>query len=221
MPTVAVNNEVATVIIIFTVAPEQQQELIEAIADFLDTVKQQPGFVSASIHKSIDGVKVANYAQWQSQKDFENFINNEEVQAKSAKLREFNPPDSHVYEVVISESKESTPQIKQGGYIAHFAEFRMQPENQPRMIELAQDNVGKAMKLPGLVSANFHRSLDGTRVINYGHWYDRESIENLKKQPGFGGEAPYWEGIAENEHHLYEVALVEEAGEAGEQGKLI
>ena len=102
MPTVAVNNEVATVIIIFTVAPEQQQELIEAIADFLDTVKQQPGFISASIHKSIDGVKVANYAQWQSQKDFENFINNEQVQAKAAKLREFNPPDSHVYEVVIS-----------------------------------------------------------------------------------------------------------------------
>ena len=112
MPTVAVNNEVATVIIIFTVAPvtsegrfgnlpQQQQELIEAIADFLDTVKQQPGFVSASIHKSIDGVKVANYAQWQSQKDFENFINNEQVQAKATKLREFNPPDSHIYEIAV------------------------------------------------------------------------------------------------------------------------
>lgn len=83
----------------------------------------------------------------------------------------------------------------------------MQPENQPRMIELAKENVGKAMTLPGLVSASFHRSLDGTRVINYGQWLNQEAIENLKKQPGFGGNSPYWEGIAENEHHLYEVVL--------------
>jgi quinol monooxygenase YgiN len=108
---------------------------------------------------------------------------------------------------VISESKEGTPKIRQGQYITHFAEFQLQPENQPRLIELAKENIGKAMELPGLISANFHRSLDGTRVINYGQWVDRETIENLKKQPGFGGDSPYWEGIAENEHHLYEVVL--------------
>ena len=108
---------------------------------------------------------------------------------------------------MISESKEGQPQIIQGQYITHFAEFRMQPENQPRMIELAKENVKTAMNLPGLISANFHCSLDGTRVINYGQWQNSEAIENLKKQPGFGGDSPYWEGIAENEHHLYEVVL--------------
>ena len=207
MATVATKNEVITVIVIFTVEPDRQQELIDAIAEFTETVKQQPGFVSANIHKSIDGVKVANYAQWQSQADYQNFVNNTEVQKKAAKLREFTPPDIHIYEVAISESKEGTPKIKQGQYITHFAEFRMPPENQPRMMELAKENVGKAMELPGLISANFHRSLDGTRVINYGQWLDRETIENLKKQPGFGGESEYWSGIAENEHHLYEVVL--------------
>ncbi|MGB3695213.1 MAG: hypothetical protein WA865_00930 [Spirulinaceae cyanobacterium] len=44
MPTIAVNNEVITVIIIFTVEPKQQQELLDAIAEFLEIVKQQPGF---------------------------------------------------------------------------------------------------------------------------------------------------------------------------------
>ena len=34
-----------------------------------------------------------------------------------------------------------------------------------------------------------------------------EQIENLKKQPGFGSKSPYWEGIAENEHHLYELVF--------------
>lgn len=69
MPTVAKNNDVITVIVIFTVEPERQQELIDTIISFLNTVKQQPGFVSASLHKSLDGVKVANYAQWKSQED--------------------------------------------------------------------------------------------------------------------------------------------------------
>ena len=112
MPTIATKNEVATVIIIFNVESEKQQELIDTIAKFGDTVKQQLGFVSANIHKSLDGVKVANYAQWQTKEDYDNFVNNAEVQEKKAKLREFNQPDSHVYEVIISESKEGIAKIK-------------------------------------------------------------------------------------------------------------
>ena len=205
MPTIATNNEIATVIAIFNVEPEKQQELLDNMSEFAETLKQQPSFVSANFHKSLDGLKVANYAQWKTKEDFENFIKNPQVLQKASKIIE-NNLDSHVYEVVISESKEGIPEIN-NKYIYHFAEFRMQPENQPRMIELAEENVGKAMKLPGLVSANFHRSLDGTRVINYGQWSDKEAIENLKKQPGFGSESPYWEGIAENEHHLYELVF--------------
>lgn len=205
MPTIATKNEVATIIIIFNVEPEKQQELLDTVAEFVKTVKQQPGFVSANLHKSLDGLKVANYAQWKTKEDFENFINNPQVKEQASKIKAFKP-DSHVYEMVISESKEGIPEINDK-YIYHFAEFRMQPENQPKMIELAKENVGKAMKLPGLVSANFHRSLDGTRVINYGQWSDKEAIEKLKKQPGFSSETAYWEGIAENEHHLYELAF--------------
>jgi heme-degrading monooxygenase HmoA len=34
-------------------------------------MKNMPGFISASIHKSFDGKKVVNYAQWKSRADFE------------------------------------------------------------------------------------------------------------------------------------------------------
>ena len=205
MATLSLDNSLTTVIIIFQVKPEQQSELIEAIKEFLETVKTQPGFVSANLHKSIDGVKVANYAQWSSMDAFEAFRNNKEVQAKASKLFEFDTPDSHVYEIVTSESKVGTPQIKEGEYIVHVAEFMMQPENQPKMVELAKEHVKPAMKQPGLISATFHRSLDGTRVINYGHWENQEAIEELVKKPGFSKEKPYWDGVADNEYHLYEV----------------
>ncbi|MGB3239263.1 MAG: antibiotic biosynthesis monooxygenase family protein [Geitlerinemataceae cyanobacterium] len=209
MPTLSINNEIVTVIILFQVESARQSELIESIVEFLETVKQQPGFVSASLHKSLDGIKVANYAQWRSVDDYEAFLQNSAVQAKAAKLRTFALPDARTYEIVVSESKVGTPKIAQGEYFVHFAEFRMQPENQPRMVELATEHVKPAMAVPGLISATFHRSLDGTRVINYGQWKNREAIEQLRKQPGFGSEAPYWQGIAENEFHLYEVVFTE------------
>lgn len=213
MPTVAKNNDVITVIIIFTVEPERQQEVIDTIISFLDTVKQQPGFVSASLHKSLDGLRVANYAQWKSLEDYEAFANNAEVQALGAKLSEFPKPDSHVYEVVISRSKPegSVPKITKGGFLTHFAEFRMKPENQKPMLDLARSEIVKAMENPGLISANFHRSLDGTRVLNYGQWRSQADFEAILEQPGFEPGVGYWVGLAENEFHLYEVVFTEPA----------
>jgi quinol monooxygenase YgiN len=208
MAILSLDNNLTTVIIIFTVKPEQQQELINTIKEFLATVKTQPGFVSANLHKSLDGVKVANYAQWDSMEAYEAFRKNTEVQAKASKLFEFDTPDSHVYEIVTSESKIGTPEIKPGEYTVHFAEFSMQPDNQPKMVELAKEHIKPAMAQPGLISATFHRSLDGTRVINYGQWSDAKAIKELVKQPGFSKDKPYWEGVADNEYHLYEVVSI-------------
>jgi quinol monooxygenase YgiN len=208
MTTLSLDNSLTTAIIIFTVKPEQQLKLIETIQEFLETVNNQPGFVSANLHQSIDGVKVANYSQWSSIETFQAFRNNQEVQKKAVKLLEFEPPDSHVYEIVASESKVGTPEIKAKEYITHFAEFSMQPANQPKMVELAKNHLQPAMKQPGLISATFHRSLDGTRVINYGQWKNSEAIAELVKQPGFSQDKPYWDGIADNEYHLYEVVHI-------------
>lgn len=205
MATLDLDNAAITAIIIFSIKPEQQQPLLEAIKEFLETVKTQPGFISANLHRSLDGVKVANYAQWKTMEAFQSFRDNQEVQAKASKLFEFDTPDSHVYEIVASQSKVGTPEIKEGEYVVHFAEFAMQPDNQPKMVALAKEHLTPAMEQSGLISATFHRSLDGTRVINYGQWENEEAIQELTKQPGFGKEKPYWDGIAENEYHLYEV----------------
>ena len=98
MPTIAKNNDVVTVIIIFAVEPERQQELVDTIVEFVESaVKHQPGFVSSSIHKSLDGVRVMNYAQWKSLEDYEAFINNSEMQAHGKKLSNFHLLESHIY----------------------------------------------------------------------------------------------------------------------------
>jgi len=61
-----------TLVNVFTVAPDRQQELVRLLDEATQTtMKRQPGFISANIHMSYDGTRVINYAQWRSKADFE------------------------------------------------------------------------------------------------------------------------------------------------------
>lgn len=208
MAVLDLDNALVTIIVLFRVKDGRQSEVVEQVKQLFAVAQNQPGFVSANLHRSLDGAKVANYAQWTDQESLQAFRNLPETATLVEQLQDMvEDMDSHQYEIVASESKVGPPEIKADGYFVHFAEFRMPADNQPRMVELAKEHVGPAMSLPGLVSANFHRSLDGVRVINYGQWENQEAIQALTQRPGFGKEDGYWTGLAENEFHLYEVVL--------------
>jgi quinol monooxygenase YgiN len=65
-------NSVLTLINVFSVEPGKQQQLVELLIDATSqTMKHLPGFISANIHRSLDGKKVVNYAQWESMDAFE------------------------------------------------------------------------------------------------------------------------------------------------------
>jgi len=77
MPTIATENNYLTLINVFTVDLENQEKLIELLTLATDSsVKNITGFISASLHKSIDGTKVTMYAQWRSSEDYQNMRNN-------------------------------------------------------------------------------------------------------------------------------------------------
>ena len=61
-----------TLINVFTVEPPNQQRLIDLLARATDElVSRTPGFVSSTLHRGLDGTKVAMYAQWNSVEDYE------------------------------------------------------------------------------------------------------------------------------------------------------
>jgi quinol monooxygenase YgiN len=71
MATIEKGRELMTLVNIFTVKPEKQAELAELLVRATEeTMRKVPGFISASIHRSLDGTKIINYAQWRSQADF-------------------------------------------------------------------------------------------------------------------------------------------------------
>ena len=79
MVTISKDNDVVTLINVFTVAPEDQQRLVDVLVDATQSVmRKQPGFISANIHRSLDGTRVTNYAQWRSREAFEAMLGERE-----------------------------------------------------------------------------------------------------------------------------------------------
>src|SRR6201996_8121119 len=65
MSTITAHADLATLINVFTVQPEQARELADLlIAATEDVMQHIDGFISANIHLSTDGTRVVNYAQW-------------------------------------------------------------------------------------------------------------------------------------------------------------
>jgi heme-degrading monooxygenase HmoA len=68
-------DDVFIMIVIFeTAGREQQDVLIDGVGGEVDTwVSKLPGFVASAFHRSEDGHRVVNYAQWRSREDWEAF----------------------------------------------------------------------------------------------------------------------------------------------------
>jgi quinol monooxygenase YgiN len=61
-----------TVINVFTVEPAKQRELVELLVLATDGfVIHVPGFLSSTLHRSLDGTKVTMVAQWRSVRDYQ------------------------------------------------------------------------------------------------------------------------------------------------------
>ncbi len=103
MVTISGENRFVTLISVFTVEAENQTNLVNLLVEATEkTMKGITGFVSANIHKSADGVRVVNYAQWKSREDFEAMRKNPEAQAHMKPIMEIAQVDFHLYEVVDS-----------------------------------------------------------------------------------------------------------------------
>ncbi len=76
MTTISTEQDVATLINVFTVRPEDQQRLVDVLSQAASTMKRLPGYISSNIHKGLDGTRVVNYVQWRSPEDFEAMLEN-------------------------------------------------------------------------------------------------------------------------------------------------
>jgi quinol monooxygenase YgiN len=72
MTVISKGAKVVTFINVFTVEPADQARLVELLTKVTETsVRHARGFVSSSLHRSVDGRKVTMYGQWRSMEDYE------------------------------------------------------------------------------------------------------------------------------------------------------
>ncbi|NUR26571.1 MAG: antibiotic biosynthesis monooxygenase [Catenulispora sp.] len=99
-PTIAVGRPIATLINVFTTTPETQADVVEAWATMTEsTMQHQPGFISASVHASDDGLRVVNYAQWESTEHFQALFGVPEVMEVFERLGTMAQMDPRLYTV--------------------------------------------------------------------------------------------------------------------------
>lgn len=98
--TISQNADLVTLVNVFKVEPEKQQQLVDMLVEATEEVmKDLPGFVSANIHKSLDGEWVTNYAQWKSVDDFRAIFQNPDALQHMPKIGAIAESSPVLYEV--------------------------------------------------------------------------------------------------------------------------
>ena len=101
MTTIVANTQVTTGITIFTVAPENQQQLVDLIVRAAEEIAQsQPGFISINVHKSLDKTHVISYSQWENRQAFDDILQNTTVIPYVQQILKIATIKPNFYEVV-------------------------------------------------------------------------------------------------------------------------
>jgi heme-degrading monooxygenase HmoA len=180
MPSISLDNKLSSTILIFQVDPKNQSALIDAgIENSKKVMEKKTGFVSTSFHKSFDGTSVVNYSQWENRKSYGdaiNFLNPDEV-AIGEKIFDIADPDWNIYDLVFSAGTNPTRISKDTNLVTVVNMFSVKPENQKKLLQLLEDLRVVVEKLPGFISANVHRSFEGTRIVSYAQWNTKEDYQ--------------------------------------------
>ena len=95
MTNISVENNYLTLINVFTVEPSNQLKLIELLINATESsVKNIDGFISSSLHRSLDGRKVTMYAQWKSLEHYQRMRSNPQASPfleEALKIATFEP----------------------------------------------------------------------------------------------------------------------------------
>lgn len=81
--TIGTDGEGVTLINIYEVEPERQDDLARLLGEATESfMRHVPGFISVSVHRSLDGRRVANYSQWASKEAFDRMLKGPDAQAR-------------------------------------------------------------------------------------------------------------------------------------------
>jgi heme-degrading monooxygenase HmoA len=100
MPAIRAENQPVTQITVVEADSGRQGEAFALMRDRAKFMSRQPGFVSISLHRSLDGRRIVNYIQWESRSLLEAAHKSHEFRKEWAHFDDVTEGiDPHLYEV--------------------------------------------------------------------------------------------------------------------------
>jgi heme-degrading monooxygenase HmoA len=106
MATIHADQKVTTQINVFEVDPNNQDELARLLIEAVQYVSAMPGWISASVHKSLDGTRVTNYAQAADHSAWEAIVERLRSHGYFERFQKLAKPNPCLYHCIFSLSSE-------------------------------------------------------------------------------------------------------------------
>ena len=105
------------------------------------------------------------------------------------------------------------PEIRQNsGIVTQITTVKVPPNNQAEVLQLMAERARFMSTQRGFVSVSLHKSEDGSHLVNYVQWRDRENLKAAHHSPEFRKKWPrFGELIDDVEPCLYDVVEIETA----------
>jgi heme-degrading monooxygenase HmoA len=101
MPEIRQDNSVVTQITIVEVETGKQDDMLAVMQERARFMATQPGFVSISLHESLDGAQIINYVQWRSRELLEKAHHTPEFREKWPQVSKLaDTAEPNLYKVV-------------------------------------------------------------------------------------------------------------------------
>lgn len=217
--TISQDPSIVTVIERFDVPGQRQDEAVGTAHRYvIDSWRGSSAFVGAVLLKSRISGNVSVYGQWRRPEENRGAAPPAPPaeQSLAAALAEF---PTQLSKTISVEFSDFSPTVAPPTLIStdrtpagHFGIFEVIVEQQNHMVDLARANAPKSLLTPGILAINFHRSLDGKHVVNFGQWsYIETDFNKLTQQPGFRDEDRYWQDVTPGIPDFFDIVAVETA----------
>ncbi|MFB7914848.1 antibiotic biosynthesis monooxygenase [Streptomyces sp. NPDC056061] len=183
--------------------PERQRRTVEAIREAWDG-RDWPhrGLLSYTVHAGEDGRTLFHYSQWSGEQAYQDFLRdgrderNADIDAAVPGIRRLG---LHTFETYRSRPAAEGDGREPGCVVIVDVEFDgADPARQRDWVDTVCEALATDPALaPGGISAHFHVSTDGTRVLNYAEWENARAHADALAGPGdgVGSRTPQWERV--------------------------
>lgn len=183
--------------------PQRQREAVDAIRKAWESREwPHPGLLSYSVYAREDGATLLHYSQWTGEQAYQDFVR-ESRDARNAEIDAAVPGIERLglrtYELYRSSLRAEGDTRETGSLVIVDVEFDgPDPARQRAWVNTVFEALGEEAGLPaGGISAHFHVSTDGTRVLNYAEWESADHHIAALAEPGegVGSPSPRWERV--------------------------